>query len=239
MDGPINEPVTEDVPGDRSRRDFLKRSAAVGVVAWSAPAILSLPGGGAWAGHYPCPCPNCDAEATAIRTPLGDLGHTEDGCTCTLNQTIGPVAAQVVCAEANDEHCTARTFLEGVRIELAPNTFLTASALSSCVTCGSGDSYVADLALLVESPLGDTETPLQLSASCNGTVLGLGDLATAIFNEQRCDNGVLTVNALRVTIGGQDIIIGQSKAGAEGCPCTACASDPRCEPPREQLCPAS
>ncbi|HEX2027375.1 MAG TPA: twin-arginine translocation signal domain-containing protein [Nitriliruptorales bacterium] len=234
MTDEINE-APHPLATDQSRRDFLKRSAATGALMWSAPAILSLPGGGAWANQYPCPCPGCDAQATAASIGQLALVRSDSGCQCLANATLGSgtpsLSAQVACAEANDAACTARAFLAGVRIQIGLNTFITATTLSSCVDCGTGNSFVADLALLV----GSQSTPLQLSANCNGTVLGLGNLATAVFNEQTCANGVLTVNALRVTVLGIDVIVGQSKAGAAGCPCQACAQA-RCTPPRERLC---
>ncbi|MBW3578452.1 MAG: twin-arginine translocation signal domain-containing protein [Actinobacteria bacterium] len=236
MDTPINQPVAEGGPEDQSRRDFLKRSAVAGAVAWSAPAILSLPGGMSWAAHYPCPCPNCDAQAAAARIGGSTLAGADNQCTCVVNASLSAgtpsLTAQVACAEADDEHCTARTFLEGVRIQIAENTFITATTLSSCVTCGEGDAFVADLALEVDG----LSTKLQIDGTCNATVLGLEGLATAVFNEQQCDNGVLTVNALRITVDGVDVIVGQSRAGGTGCPCQACAADPRCEPPKQRLC---
>ncbi len=234
-----DEPRGELLKNGESRRQFLKKGAATGAVVWAAPAIVSLPGAAAFAAGTPRPCPECpacDAEATAVA--VGNLVAVQEdaGCTCLANVALGSgspsVTAQVACASADDAACQASAFLAGLRIQLAPNTFLTATVLSSCVHCGTGRAFVADLALLV----GTVATPLQLSANCNGTVLGLGTLATAVFNEQTCTNGVLTVNALRVTVAGINVIVGQSRAGAAGCRCEPCSPLPDCTPPRERLC---
>lgn len=240
----------DDGPSDATRREFLKRSAVAGAVVWSAPAIASLPGGRAWAQDYdPCPgCAECDAQATAVNVLGIAIGQVDSGCDCgigPINQTVGTVnvKASVACAKADDDACTASTYLENVEIlvgsvPLLGDVFVKAQTLSSCVSCGTGDSYVLNLAVHVGTQDPD---PLVLSANCNGTpvrvTVGGIDLADVVFNEQVCAGGTLTVNALRVTIlGTGDVIVGQSKAGGTGCACTACSSDPACTAPRSELC---
>jgi hypothetical protein len=222
---------------DQSRRDFLKKGAAAGTVVWAAPTIATLSASPAWAQGTPCPCEGCRAQATAINVFGGTSTVVANGCTCEIPIDIPPggtpgVEANVACAKADDATCSASSFIEGAEVRLSADTALRVSTLSSCVSCGTGDSLIAGVVLVTAG----VETPIDVTDGCNEPIT-IGPLVEAVFNEQLCENGVLTVRALRLTLLGQGtIILGESKAGAEGCPCEPCSASPACTPPTVRLC---
>ena len=227
-----------------SRRDFLRKSAVVGGVAWAAPAIATIAASPVGAQTlYACPaCGHCAAEATGLRAAGLAVGVASgSGCQCVLDANLGAgqlgsAAADVVCGKADSATCTASALVTGARIRVAQNAFLEASLLSSCVQCGTGASQVLDLDL-VTSTLGvETRTDVAVTGGCNERISLLGGTVVIVLNEQTCSNGTLTVNALRVTALGIDVIAAQSRAGGANCPCTPCAATPTCAPPRTQLC---
>ena len=262
--------VSEDVGSGISRRDAIKKGAIVGgAVVWATPVIQAIgitPAGAQIPSPTTLPgacpgCPTCTANATGL-SALGINLATADGtggpdCECVVDAnvnagTIGAADAEVICARADDATCTASSYVAGLVVRLGSSlgndVFLEASALGSCVSCGTGTSYVLDLELVVRSLLGIvvSRTPITLTAvagtSCTTGVNGVtGFPALEIrANEQICGTNGLTVNALRVTLlGSFNVIAGQSRAGAGGCACTPCSPNPPCTAPRSQLCTAT
>lgn len=226
-----------------SRRDFLKRSAVAGAAVWTAPAIASLPGAGAWAADgTPCPCES-DALALAVRIPpsgsLVDLAFdrgAEDPCVAnvdTKEQTtaLGTIRVQAttVCADespAGTVPCTAEASIQTLDVTgtalgtLSPisTTVLASQASANCFPCEvRGSSTIASLTV------GTTTVDVNsLLGSCNVDVLGLGVI---VFNEQACAGETLTVTALHLLVPNVvEVIAARSQAAAEGCPCQACAA---------------
>ena len=84
------EADTDRAPEERSRREFLKRSAAAGAVLWAAPAIASVP---AYAQGSPAPCDAADVCDTSTTPDEGPCGSTcvqwnVDGtCICARSRT--------------------------------------------------------------------------------------------------------------------------------------------------------
>lgn len=243
--------VTSEAGSGISRRDAIKKGAVVGgAVLWATPVVQSIGMSPASATHvspgvpHPCPaCPNCLAEATGLRA-LGLTAGTASGsgCQCVLNVNlnagqIGGASSQTVCGRADSVTCSASSYVEGLVVRIADNARLEATVLSSCVSCGTGTSYVARLDL-VTTLLGiDTRLQLNVGTGCNVGVAVPGfPLVQVVFNEQFCTDGTLTVRALRVTVLSLDVIAAESKAGGAGCPCTTCAETPTCTPPRSRLC---
>jgi hypothetical protein len=228
-----------------SRRDFLRKSAVVGGVAWAAPAIATIAASPVGAATlYACPaCGNCAAEATGLRAAGLTAGVASgSGCQCVADPNLGggqlgSAAADVVCGRADSATCTASALVTGARIRVAQNAFLEASLLSSCVQCGTGASQVLDLDLVTTNALGvETRTDVVVTGGCNESISLLGGTVVIVLNEQTCNNGTLTVNALRVTAVGVNVIAAQSQAGGANCPCTPCSATPTCAPPQTQLC---
>lgn len=54
-----------------TRREFIKRSTLAGAVVWTAPVVVTLPAGAAWANQYGQQG-TCQPEATALKVILGD-----------------------------------------------------------------------------------------------------------------------------------------------------------------------
>ena len=246
---------TTGASGDRglSRREALQKGAKVGgAVLWVTPLVQSLSLSPA-AAQQPSPpvngdcpgCPTCAAQARglhALGINVAEASGTHCVCVVDANVNLGQLAgaaAEVVCASADSGDCRASSYVAGARIRIGANAFLEASVLSSCVSCGTGDSVIVDLDL-VTSTLGvETRTDLLVVGGCNeGIDLSPHGfpLVQVVANEQFCQNGVLTVRALRVTVLGLDVIVAESKAGGAGCPCEPCSANPSCTPPTSQLC---
>lgn len=214
---------------DSTRREFLKKGAAAGAVTWAAPAILSLPAGRAWAQYGGCPC---TANAFGLHVIIPSLGINDmfgvGGCEATVAQGApgtATVAATAVCSSADsdgsEDLCAAEASVAGLNVvvgdPLTPDltvmaSVLTSSARASCEQCGTaGGSSIASLAV--------DGTTIPVSGACNLNVGGL-----VIVNEQTCAGGTLSVNALHVTVPGvAEVIVAHSEAGAQSCPCAACA----------------
>ena len=255
----------DEIDGDLgvSRRQLIKRGAVVGgTVLWAAPVVQSLttPALGQTA-LYPPPCTNC---ATAAAFGLRALGLTfgqanGTGCQCLANVnatvgTIGGASAQLACGKADAAACTASSYLAGLVVNLGPTSngttaFLEVSALSSCVANGTGASRIvgAGAKLVIKSLLGVVgQAALTGFAGCNSGInigAALGQLGVTLlnpveirFNEQECSGGVLTVNALRVTVAALSVVVAQAQAGGPNCTCTPCATNAACTPPESRLC---
>lgn len=252
-----------------SRRDAMKKGAVVGgAVLWATPVIQAIGISPASATHVSpnvphCPCLTCTANAVGLSVAGITLGGTADGtggsaCQCVVKTAAqvqaatvaaGNADAEVICARADDATCTASAYVAGLEILLATDavlrtaTYLRVSALGSCVSCGTGASYVADIRLVVETAgvvTSDTLVTLVAGSGCTSGATLLGGAVVIVTNEQFCGaDGRLWVNALRVTVAGISVVAGQSVAGATGCPCVPCSTAPTCTPPRTQLCPAA
>lgn len=216
-----------------TRRDVLKRGAAAGAVVWSAPAVLSLPVGRAWAQQYGgCPC---TAGAFGLRVIIPALSIDETfglgGCEAAVAEGApgtATVAATAVCSSVDsdgaDDACAADASVAGLNVVVgspaAPDlavvaSVLTSSARASCEQCGTaGGSSIASLSV--------NNVSVGVAGGCNFDVGGLG---TVIVNEQTCGpDGTLSVNALHIIApGGVEVIVAHSEAGAPSCPCAACA----------------
>ncbi len=145
-------------PGDNSRRDFLKKSLAVGGALWAAPAIASLPSGAAFGQTgSPQPCPGgCTMDAFAVEDNVLNTGRypggpgdcnngfpTGDDCTIGGVTVGGPsdpdihLTATVACACVGqvDNTCSARAETTGVILRLGdplnPDLDVTADVLAS------------------------------------------------------------------------------------------------------------
>lgn len=219
-----------------TRRDFIKKSAMVGGVAWAAPTILSMSSAHAQTPLYQC-CPNCQAAATGLRVNLPLIDPVSFGVatgpsqTCAVATTVGSVlAAGVACGSANDEQCTAtgelvadpNTAGQPARLDVGNVVAITASVLRGQVRCGpnglEGSSTIVALTI--------NGQPFTLSSNCQSVVIIAG--VTITVNEQTCSNGRLTVRALHVVapLLGIDVAVGEASAGAPGCRCQAAPTCP-------------
>jgi hypothetical protein len=228
----------DDNAVEGSRREFLKKSAVVGGLAWSMPAVASLPGGRAWAQTYPPAC-TCTAEAFGMRIiipPVGfdqtydagaedppviavDTGQINLGALGRIRVQANIVTADTgVPPQGGCHGVAALDFLRisGTALPLPVRPIQTAEiaaeAHASCDGCntGGGSSVVG---LLIGTP--PVIIPIGV---CNLSVAGL-----VVVGEQFCTGDVLTVNALHVNIPGIiEVIVGHAEAGATDCPCTTC-----------------
>lgn len=220
---------------DQTRRDFIKKGAMVGGVAWAAPTILSMSSAHAQQALYEC-CPNCRAAATGLRVDLPLINPVSFGVatgpsqTCLVAATVGNVlAAGVACGSANSDQCTATGALvadpntagQPASLDVAGVVVITASVLQGQVRCGpnglEGSSTIVGLTIN-----GD---PVTLTSNCQSVISIPG--VTITLNEQTCQDGTLTVRALHVAAPGLgiDVVVGEASAGASGCTCVAA---PRC-----------
>lgn len=213
---------------EHTRRDFIKKGAMVGGVAWAAPTILSMGTAHAQTALYEC-CPNCQAAATGLRVDTVLLNPVSLGVatgptqTCAVAATVGSVASTgVACGAANSEQCSASGELVGSNSD--PNAFTTidipglvairAQVLRGEVRCGpnglEGSSTIVGLTI--------NGSPVSLASNCQLTISLLG--VTITVNEQTCRNGRLTVRALHVeALNVADVVVGEAVAGAAGCRC--------------------
>lgn len=224
--------IVEEVHSS-SRRDFLKKSAAAGAVAWSAPAISTL-SSKAWADVYKPPKPDkcvCKEEAFALAakadgiidgtvgpiSKVGDNGGTESVADVSLLD--GLVTATLL--EAETRECFARATVLNLAIDLdvldiklldistIEVEVLTAEANGE--TC-EGKSKVVNLRID-----GDE---LTVKTAPNSTVDLPLDLGSIIVNEQNTD-GFVEVNALHVfldVLGLQTLDLIVSHARTTCCP---------------------
>ena len=185
---------------------------------------------------------NCTASATGLGTSGFTAGAASgSGCSCVADANLnfgllGGAAGHVVCGKADSATCTASALVIGARIRVAVNAVLEADLLSSCVQCGTGASQVLGLQLATTVANVTTRTDIAVTGACNERIGLLGDTVVLVLNQQVCDNGTLTVNALRVLSPALGIFAAQSTAGGAGCPCTPCSATPTCAPPTQQLC---
>jgi len=227
-----------------SRRDFLKKSAAAGAVAWAAPSILSLPGARAWAAQYGCPCngnayglkvviPALGVNATFPATPntcLADTGTLGATGTATVRATV---VCDTIDTDNTDNSCGGTASIATLTVVVGNPVLptlkvvtgvLTSSATASCPCSVSGSSTIANAAAS-GSLLGGT-IDLDAIATCNTDVLGLG---AVVINEQRCNGDTLSVNALHIGLPSinspsiLEVVVAHSEASATGCPCTECS----------------
>lgn len=216
---------------EHTRRDFIKKGAMVGGVAWAAPTILSV---GLAPAHalYQC-CPNCDAAATGLRVklplvvnPIAFGVSDGPGEVCNPVTATGTVInAGVACGSANDANCTASGELVGNPGQTVPavitigGVVISATVLRGEVHCGPnglvGSSTITGLTV--------NGQPITLASNCQ-LVLNVAGVRIAI-NEQTCNNGRLTVRALHASVdlagAVTDVVAGEATAGAPGCKCVA------------------
>lgn len=105
-----------------SRREFLKKSAVAGAVVWSAPAIATLPGGGAWAQTYGN---GCDCEENAFALFLEASGIINIAPTTVPADVPGELLfvsvgnlVQARVLPADTENCFARASVADVTVNL-------------------------------------------------------------------------------------------------------------------------
>lgn len=242
----------DEGPAGISRREALRRGALVGgAVLWVTPVVQSVgmsPAAGQTTSPTPppanCPnCPTCAASATGL-SALGLTAGVASGtaCQCLVNAnlnagSVGGASAQVVCGRADSPGCRASSYVEGAVVRIASNAVLEAATLGSCVSCGTGSAYVLRLFLATTALGQTTRTALTVGTGCNTAVIVPGfPGVTVVANEQTCSGGVLTVDALRVTVDGVTVVVARSRAGASGCACQPCAANPTCTPPTARLC---
>ena len=220
---------------EQTRRDFIKKGAMVGGVAWAAPTILSMSSAHAQTALYQC-CPDCRAAATGLRVNLPLVNPVSFGVatgpsqTCAVVTNVGNVlAAGVACGSANSQQCTATGELvadpntpgQPASVNVGGVVLITASVLRGQVRCGpnglEGSSTIVALTI--------NGNPVTLTSNCQSVISITG--ATITLNEQTCNNGRLTVRALHVVVPGLgiDVVAGEASAGAPGCTCVAA---PRC-----------
>ena len=215
---------------EHTRRDFIKKGAMVGGVAWAAPTILSVGTAHAQTPLYQC-CPTCTASATGLRVNLPLLAPVSLGVATGPSQTCNPVTVigtvintGTACGSANSAQCTASGELVGSPTNPNATTTITvgtvlisARVLRSQVRCGpngiEGSSTIVGLVV--------AGTPITLATNCQLTINIAGVIVRV--NEQVCNNGRLTVRALHVSSAllGIDVVAGEASAGAPGCACVA------------------
>ncbi len=210
---------------DETRRSFIGKTAMAGGLVWAAPAVLTVAPASAQTLYGPCACQGCEASATglvdvvsppATVRPTAPCVNPADGGLCCQNDVrVTPATAKRVCAKADNATCSASVVVEGLRGRLTPTLYsFQVGFLSSCVECGTGSTGIADI-FVVRHPPGQPETliPVPVPTGCNQTVSA--ESFSFIFNEQTCQDGVLTVTGLRTTgMGAIPIVVAQSRAGA-------------------------
>lgn len=239
---PTPENTTEEPAqqgGGVGRREFLKRSAVTGAVAWSAPTVLSMPGGAAWAQSY---C--CSAEAIGLQvrvTETGELINIDipDGQECVVAtgtngiQVAGlNIEASLICERTDEPEggpCTAEAEIADLRISdvngenllggLGINPIhvevLKSHGTAPCgPDCGSGvtgDSELLNLTLGNEV--------LQLDPNLT---LDLGDILRLGIGREECNGNELTVTALDLNLLGLvEVVASRVKVSSRECACHA------------------
>ena len=226
--------MSERPDREDSRRDFLKKSVLAGGLVWAAPAVSTVTASGAQAAGTPvAAC--CRSSAFGLQVSL--LGGTPQtfgvgGCVATVDLKAGGTAllpavtvkASTVCGNSSSPAggpCTASASLVNLEIggTALATTFpggIAASALSSTTAADCQACRTTGTSTLVGLRVGLTNVS---AGVCNLNLLGL-----VAVNEQVCNaDGILTVNALRVTVPGViNLIVAQSQAGAPGCACITC-----------------
>lgn len=231
--------MSEDAPQSTqgsSRRDFVKKSLAVGAVVWSAPVVTSMPGGRAWAQQYPgCAC-NADAYGLFVSIPALAIEQTfgVGGCVANVNQGSSPTASVVattVCGTSFstvNAGCSAEATIATLDVIVGPKAtptlrvragVLLTTASASCSPCGTTGDFSAAFVTVSGSLVGGTIN-VNVGAACNTSIAG----GIVVVNEQTCDGNQLNVNALHINVPGViEVIAAHSAAGAENCPCTTCS----------------
>lgn len=239
----IDDPTETEAAGSGlGRRDFLKRSALTGAVAWSAPTVLSLPGGAAWAQTYCC---SAEADGLIVRVPdNGDIVNvdlpggpneyvldTGEGGIVLLGGI--EIRVQVITARTDEPQggpCTAVAEIANLSISGDPLgnldpiqlRVLTAEGSAPCPPCNGGTT--ADTSIL-ELTLGSLGTPpplLDLSA-CNLTV-DLSPIVKLDIGKQVCEGNTLTASALELVLldGLAEVIASRVRLTSRECPCETC-----------------
>ena len=226
--------MSERPDREDNRRDFLKKSVLAGGLVWVAPAISTVSSAGAQAPGTPVSA-CCRSSAFGLQVSLlNGAAQTfgVGGCVAQVDLKAGgtsflpavTVKASTVCGNSSSPAggpCTATASLVNLEIggTLIATTFpggIAATALSSSAAADCQACRTTGSSTLVGLRVGT----VNVSASvCNLSILGL-----VAVNEQVCNaDGILTVNALRVTIPGViNLIVSQSQAGAPGCACLTC-----------------
>jgi hypothetical protein len=215
---------------EQSRRDFLRTTAKAGAVVWAVPVITTVNAGPAWAQTAgtgpPPPQECCTASAYGLRViiPLLSIDNTlgVDGCVVDTgvlgSAAVATVRATAVCGETSKPAggpCTATASVASLTVTAGTTTIaatvLGASASAACSpNCNTaGDAQIVSLNL-------------------NGQVINVGTgpnfgiAGIIVFDEQICSSGLLTVNALHITIPGVvEVIVSHTVVGAQNCACPA------------------
>lgn len=209
--------------GSPTRRELLKRGAAGGVLIWSAPAILSLPAGGARAQATPQPgqCPGTakDFQVDFTGPVTGQVGPTRQfpqspGCLANLAATFpgatDPFAtATEGCAGATGTPPNCCTFAQiaGANADLtdinaAFDVQFSATVLRADACCTPTGRTLDSTIAMTSLTIGGTNVPVDADPAPNTTipVPGLGNI---ILNEQVGG----TVRAVHIVLA--DPILGQ------------------------------
>lgn len=206
-----------------SRREFLKKSAVAGAVVWSAPAIATLPGGGAWAAQYGPGACDCTENAYALKVfaagiiNISEIVLPQNGATsvATVNVGNGLIVANVL--NATTDNCAARASVLDLTVNLGdilqvggllnlgltlPTIFATVleSTASANGGCPEANANIARLELGGSNLLTVGTGP---NTGVNLDILG-AVIAQVIINEQGtdCVNGQTSAfaNALHIHI---------------------------------------
>lgn len=214
-----------------SRREFLRKTAKAGAVVWAAPAITSLSAGPAWAqtagtGPPPPPPENCctaDAYGLRVIIPLLSIDTTlgVDGCVVDTgvlgDPAVATVRAAAVCGETAKPAggpCNATASVASLAVTIGADTSIAATVLGSSAeapcapNCDTnGNSTILTLVINGE--------PIDVGTDPNFDVAGL-----LVVNEQICNSGLFTVNAIHITVPEIiEVIVSHVVVGSQNCGC--------------------
>lgn len=216
---------------NESRRDFIKKGAVVGGLAWAAPTVVGI--GQAHAQTEPSPVGACECSAGAAALSTSGVLTTEQGVAeCTPGGSDSETEATVELPPGSGDLATARLL----------------NATADCTNPCRAEASVTDLdvgggalSLLVlsSSITIDCETCEVTATSCVADLQGncldlsaiqallgvLSPIVVVAVGQESCIDGWHTISALTVEVpsGGavQRIDIARSRVRSDNCPCPA------------------
>jgi hypothetical protein len=219
--------------GGISRRQALMGGAAVAGAAWAAPAMTTIDRAYAAGSTKPCTCERATAYGLSIPAlpvigPVGPFppapGTTNEVCD-PISIGSPPIETGTACAEALG--CTADGSVNLTSVGNGLPITVSATVLKGSIAAGATccqpalSSTIVDLVVNGISVDGNAAPNTDVTAA-----LGLPpDLATVIINEQTCNGGVFTVNALHITLLKAtqvlefELIAGHAQLAVSGCTC--------------------
>jgi hypothetical protein len=204
------------VSPQRSRRDFIRRTAITGAVVWSAPAILSISNAGA-ASPPPTPCIPCTTCAAS------SYGVLVSGTVASLPVTLGPtptappdttvlsvalpgvISTDVITVTAGESAacvCGATATIDGATVlaGVVSTGVIFSEATQPCdCSAGTLTSTVAALTILGISQ-NVTGAPNQILIGASLTAPFTTTTVTVTANAQSCVGGLKSVDALVVNV---------------------------------------